>query len=115
MPLIEICSRTPIFSYAEKYDATAPHYRFTSGLEPGVERAIVSAAVAAADALAADGLVRVDVRLDAANRPWVLELNATPGLTETSLAPAAARHAGLEMPDVCTALLRRGLQRRNRP
>ena len=45
----------------------------------------------------------MDVRLDAANRPWVLELNATPGLTETSLAPAAARHAGLEMPDVCTA------------
>jgi D-alanine-D-alanine ligase len=114
LPLVEVCSRTPIFSFAEKYDSSAPHFRFDSELPPAEERSIVDAAVAAACALEADGLVRVDLRLDAHGRPWVLELNATPGMTETSLAPAAARRAGLDLPELCDRLLGRCLERRNR-
>ncbi len=112
LPLVEVCSREEIFSYAEKYDAAAPHYRFDSNLPAEVEHAIVAAAVAAAEALAADGLVRVDLRLDRRDRPWVLELNATPGMTETSLAPAAARQAGIEIEQLCDSLLQSCLQRR---
>ena len=50
--------------------------------------------------------------LDRRNRPWVLELNATPGMTETSLAPAAARQAGLDLGQLCDSLLQSCLQRR---
>jgi D-alanine-D-alanine ligase len=114
LPLVEICSRAPIFSYAEKYDAGAPHFRFDTGLPQRDERTIVDAAVAAVDALDAEGLVRVDVRLDDAGQPWVLELNATPGMTDTSLAPAAAQRAGLDLPGLCQILLEHCLQRRNR-
>jgi D-alanine-D-alanine ligase len=113
LPLVEVCSRTPIFSFAEKYDSSAPHYRFDTGLPAADQQAIVDAAVAAAKALKADGLVRVDLRVDAQGQPWVLELNSTPGMTETSLAPAAARRAGLEMPELCELLLNRCLERRN--
>ena len=112
LPIVEVCSRTPIFSYAEKYDSSAPHYRFDSALPADQERVLVSAAVAAATALETDSLVRVDLRLDGRGQPWVLELNATPGMTDTSLAPAAARRAGLEMPELCDLLLGRCLERR---
>jgi D-alanine-D-alanine ligase len=112
LPLMEVCCRGPIFSYAEKYDSNAPHYRFDTGLPPAQQRSIEEAAVDAARALETEGLVRVDLRLDEAGRPWVLELNATPGMTESSLAPAAARRAGLEMPELCDILLGECLQRR---
>ena len=58
-------------------------------------RRFADAALATAAALDTRGLVRVDLRLDDAGRPWVLELNAIPGLTPTSLAPLAARHGRL--------------------
>ena len=66
-------------------------------------------------ALDTRGLVRVDLRLDDAGRPWVLELNAIPGLTPASLAPMAARHAGWEMPQLCEAVADGLSRRRVRP
>ena len=114
LPLVEVCSREPIFSFAEKYDSSAPHYRFDIELPAAQQQAIVDAAVAAAGAIDTSGLVRVDLRLDTLGQPWVLELNSIPGMTEASLAPAAARRAGLEMPDLCSLLLDRCLQRKNR-
>jgi D-alanine-D-alanine ligase len=114
LPLVEVCSREPVFSFAEKYDSSAPHYRFEFELPARQQQAIVDAAVAAAAAIDTSGLVRIDLRLDTLGQPWVLELNSIPGMTETSLAPAAARRAGLEMPALCSLLLDRCLKRKNR-
>jgi D-alanine-D-alanine ligase len=111
LPLIEVYCAEPVFSYAVKYDSQVPHYRFDTGLPPAEERALVDAAVGAAVALETTGLVRVDLRADAAGHPWVLELNATPGMTPASLAPAAARQAGIEMPDLCRILIEECLKR----
>jgi D-alanine-D-alanine ligase-like ATP-grasp enzyme len=47
--------------------------------------------------------------LDGQNRPWVLELNAIPGMTDRSLAPRAAARAGIEMPQLCDRLVRSAL------
>jgi D-alanine-D-alanine ligase len=44
--------------------------------------------------------------LDEQGEPWVLELNAIPGLTESSLAPQAARSAGWSMQQLCDHLVR---------
>ena len=43
--------------------------------------------------------------LDAANQPWVLEVNTVPGLTGRSLAPQAAERAGITMPALCTWMI----------
>lgn len=43
--------------------------------------------------------------LDAAQQPWLLEINTTPGMTSHSLVPMAARAAGLEYEDLCLAVL----------
>jgi D-alanine-D-alanine ligase len=49
------------------------------------------------------------VMLDQANRPWVLEVNTVPGLTDHSLAPQAAARIGLDMPTLCDRLVRESL------
>jgi D-alanine-D-alanine ligase len=105
LPLVEVLVAEPLFSFEAKYDPGTPHFRIADDLPDGQAAAIGSAALAAAAALDTRGLVRVDLRLDAAGRPWVLELNAIPGLTPASLAPLAARHAGWEMPQFCERLL----------
>ena len=105
LPMVEVLAGGPLFSFEAKYDLGTPHFRIADDLSDEQARAIGDAALAAAVALDTRGLVRVDLRLDAADRPWVLELNAIPGLTAASLAPLAARHAGWEMPQFCERLL----------
>ncbi|HEX4146735.1 MAG TPA: hypothetical protein VHY91_24775 [Pirellulales bacterium] len=105
LPLIEVMAGGPLFSFEAKYDLATPHFRVADDLPADQAEAIGAAALAAATALDTRGLVRVDLRLDADGWPWVLELNAIPGLTPASLAPLAARHAGWEMPQLCERLL----------
>jgi D-alanine-D-alanine ligase len=42
------------------------------------------------------GWGRVDFMVDARDRPWLLEVNTVPGMTDHSLVPMAARVAGLD-------------------
>ncbi|MGD9644366.1 MAG: D-alanine--D-alanine ligase [Pirellulales bacterium] len=101
----EIVSSRGVFDYAAKYEADDPHeVRFDLPVES--TRPLEALAIGAAEALGTRGLVRVDLRMDEANRPWLLELNAVPGLTDTSLAPQAAARAGLELPHLCERLVR---------
>ncbi len=56
--------------------------------------AVTDAALATYRALGCTGFARIDVMLDERG-PWVLEANAIPGLTDTSLLPQAAEAAGM--------------------
>ena len=49
---------------------------------------------------------RVDVILDSAGVPYVLEMNTVPGLTPTSLLPMAAKQSGLECDDLVVEILK---------
>ncbi len=48
---------------------------------------------------------RADLMLDTENQPWIIEINTTPGMTDHSLVPMAAREAGLDMPDLVLRIL----------
>jgi len=50
-------------------------------------------------------VARADLIVDADGRPWVLEVNVSPGMTETSLLPMAARAAGISLEDLCERVL----------
>jgi D-alanine-D-alanine ligase len=54
---------------------------------------------------------RVDLVLDAEGKPWVLECNTSPGMTETSLLPMAAEAADMTFQDVVTRLIEAALSR----
>ena len=49
--------------------------------------------------------------VDRDGRPWVLEVNVSPGMTETSLLPMAAQAAGMGLADLCDRVLRAALAR----
>ena len=57
-------------------------------------------------------VTRVDAIVDADGRPWILEVNVSPGMTETSLLPMGARAAGMTLADLCDRVLRSATDRR---
>ena len=111
LPLLEILSSSPLFSYEGKYRHTGTEFRFDTDLPASKVRRLQQVAVAAAEAIGTAGLARVDLRLDDEGEPWVLEINTVPGMTEQSLAPRAAAEGGIDMPTLCDRLLRACLQR----
>ena len=94
LPALRIATDRPFFDYTAKYADAATRFEFPP--DSAVRRAVVDAAVRAAASLGTAGLVRVDLRVDGDGRPWVLEVNTTPGFGPSSQVPRAARRAGLE-------------------
>jgi D-alanine-D-alanine ligase len=101
LPLIQIETPRAFFDYHAKYEDQATVYRFEFDVSEHVRSSIVEVGLQAAAAVGTQGLARVDVRLDERGRPWVLEINTIPGLTEHSLVPKAAAHAGISLGELC--------------
>jgi D-alanine-D-alanine ligase len=106
LPVLEIVPPKQLFDYEAKYHNPHTQYRFETGLSPTLLERVQQIAVRAAHALGTRGLVRVDLRLDRQERPWVLEVNTVPGLTADSLAPKAALRDGLDMAQLCRWMIR---------
>lgn len=111
---LEIVSCESIFDYHAKYSSARTEYHFDLGLSPKKMKELQTTAVAAAAALGASGLVRVDLMLDRRQCVWVLEVNTVPGLTDHSLAPMAAQRAGIGLAELCDWMLRDGIATRGR-
>ena len=105
LPILEIATPRGLFDYEAKYRCTATEYRFDTGLPPEIADGVRSIASASAEALGTAGLTRVDLMLSRAGDLWVLEVNTVPGMTDHSLAPMAAEHAGLTFADLCDWML----------
>lgn len=105
LPIVHIAPRDGFYDMANKYPwmsgAAGSDYHCPADLDPATTRAVQDAALAAHRALGIEIYSRVDVLLDAANRPFVLEANTIPGMTETSLLPKAAAATGLAFPELC--------------
>ena len=81
-------------------------YLVPAFLEKPVEKRVVEEALNAYGALKCSGAARVDVMLGKGAVPYVLEVNTIPGMTELSLLPKAAAHAGLSYRDLAEEMLR---------
>lgn len=105
LPVVEVRPRSGEYSYASKYTPGATEYECPASLDEGTTRRVQEAALGAFRAVGGRDYGRVDVMLDAEGRPWVLEVNTLPGMTETSLFPKAAAAAGLTFPEVCQRMV----------
>jgi D-alanine-D-alanine ligase len=96
LPLI--CLETPntFYDYAAKYEAETTRYLIPCGLAGEREAHLQKQALIAFRAVGACGWGRVDFMLDANDRPWFIEVNTVPGLTDHSLVPMAARAGGMD-------------------
>lgn len=105
-PIVHIIPPEGIYDMATKYPwlsgkTTGSEYICPARLDLETTLAVQAAAVAAHKALGLEVYSRVDVMLDARNRPFVLEANTIPGMTETSLLPKSAAADGLPFPELC--------------
>ncbi len=111
LPPVEIVPRGGTYDYAARYTAGATEFFAPARLADASVQVLIASAALAARALRVRDVTRVDAIVDAAGRPWVLEVSVSPGMTETSLLPMAAVAAGMTLSDLCDRVLRSALSR----
>jgi len=105
LPLIKLETPREFYDYEAKYQADDTRYLIPCGLPPDAERIVQDEVLFAFKALGCSGWGRVDLMLDRSGKPYFLEVNTSPGMTDHSLVPMAARHAGMSFEDLCLRIL----------
>jgi D-alanine-D-alanine ligase len=112
LPVVEVRPKRGGYDFQNKYTAGATDYFCPAALGSAVTAGVQEAALGAFAAVGCRDYARVDVMLDGEARPWVLEVNTLPGMTETSLLPKAAAAAGIGFGELCERMLELALARR---
>jgi D-alanine-D-alanine ligase len=104
-PVIHIIPPEGEYDFSSKYPwlsgGKGSQYICPADIDEATTKAVQAAALAAHRALGIEVYSRVDVLLDGQGRPFVLEANTIPGMTETSLLPKSAAAAGIAFPELC--------------
>jgi D-alanine-D-alanine ligase len=100
LPVIRIQAPEGNYDYHNKYFGNETKYYCPSGLDGSFEAEVQSLCVKAYQALGCSGWGRADVLVDENAKPWLLEINTSPGMTDHSLVPMSARVSGLEYDDL---------------
>ncbi|WP_275097463.1 D-alanine--D-alanine ligase [Sedimenticola hydrogenitrophicus] len=105
LPLIRIETPHTFYDYEAKYQADSTAYHCPCGLPAEQEAELRQLADQAFRAVGAKGWGRVDLMLDAAGNPRLLEVNTVPGMTSHSLVPMAARAEGIDFDELVWRIL----------
>jgi D-alanine-D-alanine ligase len=106
LPLIEIVPKRSFYDFKSKYVKGMSDHILPARLSGKAGESVRAAAVRAHRALGCRAFSRVDFIVDRNGRPWILELNSIPGMTETSLFPESARAAGYSFPEMILEIVR---------
>ena len=113
LPVIKIIPPQANYDFHNKYYSDETQYLCPTGLAPEVNAAVQELALAAYKALGCRTWGRADVMLDQkTGKPYLLEMNTSPGMTSQSLVPMAAKAAGIEYGDLVLWLLSQTLQQK---
>jgi D-alanine-D-alanine ligase len=106
LPSIRIQPATEFYDYQAKYFRNDTQYHCPSGLTPAAEAELQTAALAAFRVTDCAGWGRVDFMRDlACDKFYFIEINTTPGMTDHSLVPMAARQAGIDFEELVWGVL----------
>jgi D-alanine-D-alanine ligase len=106
LPLVEIVPKGGVFDYAARYTAGATEYFAPARVSAEIATVCTDQAMRAVAGLHLRDVARVDTIVDASGTPWVLEVNVSPGMTETSLLPMGAQAAGWSLTELCERVVR---------
>jgi D-alanine-D-alanine ligase len=105
LPVVEaLPAQGDRYDFEARYEIGRTRFVCPAELSDEEERAVTGAALASYRALGCSGFARIDLILDREG-PWVLEANAIPGLTDTSLLPQAAEAAGMSFEQLVERIL----------
>jgi D-alanine-D-alanine ligase len=105
LPVIRLETPRAFYDYAAKYEAGTTRYHLPSGLSATEEQRCRELALSAFHALGGSGWGRVDLMIDSVGQPWLIEANTAPGMTDHSLVPMAAAHAGIGFDELVVRIL----------
>ena len=107
LPVIRIAAVDGNYDYQNKYFTDTTQYLVPCGLPEGEEAAIQQLVLQAYRTLNCRGWARADVMIDKLTRkPYLLEVNTSPGMTGHSLVPMSARAVGISYEDLCIEILK---------
>lgn len=111
LPSIEIVAPHGFYDYSAKYEKGRTQYLCPAPLARGLRKRLEEIAIQTYRIMGCDGAARVDYRVTPRGKPYVLEINTVPGMTETSLLPMAAAQAGIDYESLTERILESGLRR----
>ena len=107
LPVIEIVAPEGNYDYQNKYFTDDTKYLCPAPLDETLTVEIQRMCEEAYRAVNCEGWARIDVLLRARdNKPFLIEINTSPGMTGHSLVPMAAKAAGMSYEDVCVEILK---------
>ncbi|MBM7624384.1 D-alanine--D-alanine ligase family protein [Sporohalobacter salinus] len=105
LPIIEIKPKNGVYDFEAKYTKGMTEFIIPARLEEEIYNWAQEMANKAYKVLKCSGMARVDLIVSKEGKPYVLEVNTIPGMTETSLLPQAAKAAEIEFPDLVLKIL----------
>lgn len=106
LPVVEALPHDQsFFDFESRYEIGETTFVCPAELEGAVEDRVRELSRAVYELLGCEGFARVDFILPAEGEPQVLEVNAIPGLTDTSLLPQAAAAAGIDFDELAERML----------
>jgi D-alanine-D-alanine ligase len=114
MGVLGLRAKREFYDYEAKYTKGLTEFTIPAPLEPATYQRALETAVLAAKALDCAELCRVDMRIAADGAPYVLDVNASPGMTETSDLPQGADYLGMSYRELALEVLGSALVRAGR-
>jgi D-alanine-D-alanine ligase len=111
LPAVEIDARGGVYDYTARYTPGAVSFHCPARLDGTTLARLEETALAAHRLLGLRDVSRTDAVVDSDGRIQVLEVNVSPGITETSLLPLSVRAAGMKLGELYSALVERAIAR----
>lgn len=111
LPAVEIVPETGVYDYTARYTAGLTNFHTPARLDQTAAGAVAALAVAAHRLLGLRDVSRTDAIVDSDGAVHFLEVNSSPGLTETSLLPMAVEVDGRSLGDIYAGLIERAVER----
>lgn len=111
LPPVEVVATGGVYDYTARYTPGATTFYCPARLDAGTIDALENAALATHQLLDLRDVSRMDAVVDADGQVQILEVNVSPGLTETSLLPTAVATAGLDIGELYAGLIEKAVQR----
>ncbi|KUO52201.1 MAG: D-alanine--D-alanine ligase [Desulfitibacter sp. BRH_c19] len=110
LPIIEIVSHTGVYDFQAKYTKGLSDHIIPARLKENVSKKVIDLAEKTYTYLGCRGFARVDFIVEDDAKPYVLEINTIPGMTETSLFPDAAHSAGISFEELINRFVKYGFE-----